>query len=393
MPESSGAFPRPAGELRGLSFSSFARFIDDPGPACADGTATFSVRGLSGRESSWLGHSIEADGQAFQGLFPPSERFVMLTPLAGSAGERNGAEAPESESPAAAGPRARAGDGSAPRPATRGAALEEINRKLKRRSRRLVKALLDLKARNSQMVADLNLAVELQKSLLPKSYPRQELASFTHRYIPMAMVGGDFFDIVDLPDDRIGVMVSDVSGHGVAPAFITAMIKSAFDYLVAIDWRPASVMTRLNAEFSKIIETEHYVTACYAVFDFGSMSCTYCNAGHPPQLLVRRGKDCVELESGDPIIGMLDDHEYSESSVPFAEGDVLCFYTDGVIEARSAEGLLFGVEGIKKSLGPRVDGSLDGMADGILKDLIAFMKDPNFEDDITILIGQALESL
>ncbi|MBU0928633.1 MAG: PP2C family protein-serine/threonine phosphatase [Spirochaetes bacterium] len=326
----------------------------------------------SGERIPHLVRRFEGASQPFSGLFPPSARFILASPLAAYASledmhERAGAQH-ERE-------------------------LEEINRKLKRRSRKLKKAIGILETRNRQMIADLNLAVELQKSLLPKSYPDSDLISFTHRYIPMAMVGGDFFDIVKLSDHEIGVMISDVSGHGVAPAFITALIKSSFDYLVAKESGPAAVISRLNEEFSKIIETDHYVTACFAVFDFDAMLCRYCNAGHPPQLLAHADGSFTELPANNPIIGMLDDYEYEEAEVQFAGGDVICFYTDGIMEARDGDDALFGVEGVKASVAAALNESLDGMADRLITDLIQFMKDPYFEDDITMLFGQVIESL
>lgn len=271
--------------------------------------------------------------------------------------------------------------------------LEALNAKLRRRSRRLRRALDILEAKNRQITADLNLAVELQKSLLPKRYPAEDLFSFTHRYIPMAMVGGDFFDIVALSDHEVGIMMSDVSGHGVAPAFITAMIKSSFDHIAQRGLGPAAVMGRINEDFSKIVETDHYVTACYAVFDFLSMSCRYCNAGHPPQLIARAQGGFTELEATSPIIGLAEDCEYEEAEVSFAGGDVVCFYTDGIIEARDASDRLFDVAGVKASLQASMSGSLEAMADGLVTDLIQFMKEPYFEDDITVLLGQAIESL
>jgi serine phosphatase RsbU (regulator of sigma subunit) len=326
----------------------------------------------SGERNPYMVRRFEGAGQPFSGLFPASERFVLASPLsvyASLEGMHERAIAEHSRE------------------------LEEMNRKLKRRSGRLKKAMAILETRNKQMIADLNLAVELQKSLLPKDYPDTDHISFTHRYIPMAMVGGDFFDIVKLSENEIGVMMSDVSGHGVAPAFITAMIKSSFDYLVGKEAGPAAVLSRLNDEFAKIIETDHYVTACFAVFDFGTMTCRYCNAGHPPQLIAHVDGSFTELPANNPIIGMLEDYEYEEAVVPFGGGDVICFYTDGVIEARAGDDSMFGVDGIKASVRAAMAESLDGMADKLITDLIQFMKDPYFEDDITMLFGQAIESL
>ena len=326
----------------------------------------------AGERTPYLVRRFEGADQPFARLFPASARFMLVSPLSAYAsleGLHERAVADHARE------------------------LETINLKLKRRSHRLKKAMAILETRNRQMIADLNLAVELQKSLLPKNYPDTDLVSFTHRYIPMAMVGGDFFDIVKLSESKIGVMISDVSGHGVAPAFITALIKSSFDYLVNREDGPAAVLSRLNDEFLKIIETDHYVTACYAVFDFDTMLCSYCNAGHPPQLLAHADGSFTEMEANNPIIGMLENYEYELATVPFSGGDTICFYTDGIIEARAGDDKLFGVEGVKASVTAAMAESLDGMADHLITDLIQFMKDPYFEDDITMLFGQVIESL
>lgn len=315
---------------------------------------------------------FEGPDHPYAVLFPGAIRFILGTPLSAYTALECGGEASDT---------------------LHARELETINLKLRRRAQKLKRDMEVLEARNNEIIQEMNLAVELQKSLLPKSYPDIDLVGFTHRYIPLAMVGGDFFDIVKLSDDLVGVMISDVSGHGLAPAFITAMLKSSFDYLISPDTGPAQVMTRLNEEFSKIIETDHYVTAFYAIFDFASMTCRYCNAGHPPQLLAHSDGSFTEMGPDNPIIGMLDSFGYSDKSVPFRNGDILCFYTDGVLEARAADGSLFGMDGIKRSVSRALNGALDDMADGMITDLIQYMKDPYFEDDITILLGQVIDSL
>ena len=326
----------------------------------------------SGTRQPFQVRRLEGPDHPYAVLFPGAARFILATPLSAytalECADQNSSALHAQE-------------------------LETINQKLRRRARKLKRDMEALEARTNEIIQEMNLAVELQKSLLPKSYPDIDLIGFTHRYIPLAMVGGDFFDIVKLSDDLVGIMISDVSGHGVAPAFITAMLKSSFDYLVSADTGPAEVMTRLNEEFSKIIDTDHYVTAFYAIFDFGTMTCRYCNAGHPPQLLAHTDGSFTEMGPDNPIIGMLDSFGYRDECVPFRNGDVLCFYTDGVLEARAADGTLFGLEGIKHSVAKAFNESLENMADGMITDLIHYMKDPYFEDDITILLGQVIDSL
>ena len=271
--------------------------------------------------------------------------------------------------------------------------LEAVNEKLKRQTHKLRKALEILESRNRQMIKELNLAVELQKSLLPKSYPDTPSAVFTHRYIPLAMVGGDFFALSRMEGDRVGVLIADVSGHGVAPAFITAMIRSLFDYLHPRELSPSVVIRRINEEFAKIVNTDHFVTAFYGIFDFEAMTCTYCGAGHPPQLIVHSDGGVTRMGSEDPIIGMLEDCEYHDHSVPLAGGDLLCFYTDGVQEARNSKDEMFGVRGIEETVIRHLNSDLEAVADALITGVIQFMKDPFFEDDITVVLGQVIESL
>jgi len=338
-----------------------------------DELAYFSAPGkLTGRGKPWQVHRFGSDDQPFSGLFNQATCYLLVTPLPAYASLENLHEQSMAD---------------------HNRELQAMNKKLRRRSHKLKEAMYILEQRNRQIINEMNLAVELQKSLLPKSYPATDLISFTHRYIPMAMVGGDFFDIKKLGEATVAIMMSDVSGHGVAPAFITAMIRSSFDYLVAPDRNPATVISLLNDEFSKIIDTDHYVTAFYAMFDFASMTCRYCNAGHPHQLLIHLDGSHTEMGANNPIIGMLDHYDYKDNVVPFEPGDLLCFFTDGIIEARDNQEQMFGTEGIVRSIREAKNGSLDDVADHLLTNLIQFMKDPYFEDDITILLGEVLENL
>lgn len=338
-----------------------------------DELAYFSAPGSpTPKGRPWQIYRYTAENHPFTGLFAKATHYILAIPLPAYASLENLQEQST---------------------ISHNRELQAINKKLRRRSHKLKEAMYILEQRNRQIINEMNLAVELQKSLLPKSYPATDLMSFTHRYIPMAMVGGDFFDIKKLGESTVAIMMSDVSGHGVAPAFITAMIRSSFDYLVAPDRSPAKVISLLNDEFSKIIDTDHYVTAFYAMFDFNTMRCHYCNAGHPQQLLIHADGSHTEMAANNPIIGMLDHFDYKDKAVPFAPGDLLCFFTDGIIEARDDKELMFGTEGIVRSIRESMHGSLDDVADHLLTNLIQFMKDPYFEDDITILIGEVLENL
>lgn len=266
-------------------------------------------------------------------------------------------------------------------------AYERAKKIIKKERRKFQEALYGLERRNKQSIREMNLAVEMQKSMLPRSYPNTQYFSCTHRYIPMAMVGGDYFDIFQIDEYRFGIMISDVSGHGIAPAFITAMIKSAFDYLKIKHTHPSTVIQSLNEEFSKVITTNHYVTAFYGILDFKKYSIEFCNAGHPGQLIAHVDGSFTEMKTlGNPMIGLMDDFNYRDTLAEFHPGDIFCFFTDGIIESRGANEKMFGIDGIKHVLLENSSFSLDIIADTILTELIQFMENPVFEDDITLFL-------
>ena len=243
------------------------------------------------------------------------------------------------------------------------------------------------------MVEEMRLASELQKSLLPRATPSQFPINVTHKYVPYQFIGGDFFDIVALDDTRMGLVIADASGHGVPAAFLTAMFKSAFSLFALEDPSPAVTMGKLNAEFIRTIHTDHYLTAFYAVIDTETMRCTYCNAGHPKQLLLRRDGTVSELTSMGFLLGSIDAAQYGDESIRLAPGDRIVLFTDGVIETNNGEQEQFGRQRIADVLVDNPNSSIEDLSNSILSELVMFMEQPVFGDDVTILIAEVMESL
>lgn len=264
---------------------------------------------------------------------------------------------------------------------------------LEAQAKQLKGALETLEKRNSQILKEMNLASELQKSLLPKEFPRDLPVEFAHKYIPLSTIGGDFFDVVRVDERHVGVIITDVSGHGVAPAFITAMFKSAFNHFAPRETSPAKVIARLNLEFSRMIRTEHYLTAFYAIIDTESLACRICNAGHPNQLLVKADGKAYELGTQGFFIGMFERTAYQDRAIRLGPGDTLCFFTDGIVETHDAAGAQFGRQGILRSMRNSRALSLEATTNALVSDLIQFMKGPSLEDDITFLCAKIVESI
>lgn len=151
-------------------------------------------------------------------------------------------------------------------------------RRLRQRTAELSFALHEVEERNYQLTEDLLLASDVPRSLLPRQLAKDHL-NVAYLYVPCTYLGGDFYDPVAVDDRRIG---ADVSGHGSAAALITAMFKFLFSQAATGKDDPVAVLTRLNEQITQLIQTEHFLTAFYAVIDTVTLECRFCSAGHPP---------------------------------------------------------------------------------------------------------------
>lgn len=202
-------------------------------------------------------------------------------------------------------------------------------------------------ARRFQLEQDA--ADTMRHSLLPPpQYEAPDLEIGTH-YEPLAFdagrIGGDYYDLLALPDGRIAVSIADVCGKGMQAAVRTALIKyTVRSYAVEDPW-PMQVLNRANAAVAAQEEDpERFTTLAYALLDPRAGSLSLAAAGHPPALLYRAASGrCVCLSAGGAALGVLPEARYEEVLESFEPGDVLLLYTDGVLEARH-EGEEFGLE-------------------------------------------------
>jgi serine phosphatase RsbU (regulator of sigma subunit) len=271
--------------------------------------------------------------------------------------------------------------------------LATANELLVSQEKELKETLARLDGVNRELVDELNLASELQKSLLPRSYPSDIPLEFAHKFIPLNSIGGDFFDVLRLDARTLGMVIADVSGHGVGPALVTALLKSSFGLHCRGLRSPAAIMTALNEELENVLITGHYVTAFAALIDTESLELRYCSAGHPNQLLIKANGESHELATMGFLLGMMANMDYEEKSLILDPGDSLVLFTDGVIESPDMEGRFFGREGILRSVSSRRGSSVDELSDGLLTDLLSWTQGTEASDDITILMTQVIESL
>ncbi|HXH66355.1 MAG TPA: PP2C family protein-serine/threonine phosphatase [Candidatus Limnocylindrales bacterium] len=187
---------------------------------------------------------------------------------------------------------------------------------------------------------ELAIAREIQSSILPSSNPELASLRITTAYRPMTAVAGDFYEFIPIDRHRIGVLVADVSGHGVPAALIAAMLKIAMQSVVPCAHNPREVLGGLNRTLYGQ-SRDQFVTAAYLFIDTQNHKALYSAAGHPPLLLSRGGR-LERIESNGLVFGVAPDLDYPVHDMPIHSGDRFLLYTDGVIEPENAKGEAFG---------------------------------------------------
>ena len=191
--------------------------------------------------------------------------------------------------------------------------------------------------------SEMQQAWQIQSGLLPQAIPQLPGLTVAACYRPMRAVAGDFYAFELLPDGRLGVLVGDVSGHGVPAALVASMLKTALVMNRDFSSRPAELMARMNRALCGEIGGQ-FVTAAYAVFDREQKTLTYAGAGHPPLLKVSARQDPTRLEENGLPLGLFAHAVYSEGVASLVSGDRVLLYSDGLVEAPNAADEQFGAD-------------------------------------------------
>ena len=196
---------------------------------------------------------------------------------------------------------------------------------------------------------ELEIARRIQTSILPEGMPDLSGVTIAAQYVPMSQVAGDFYDFLVIDHQRVGVLIADVSGHGVPAALVASMVKVAIAAQAEHADDPARVMTGLNTVLSGKLQGQ-FVTAAYLFLDLESGTGRYSAAGHPPLLHYRAADQTIDdvVENG-LILGVMPFASYETRALALGSGDRLLLYTDGVLEA-DRRGEEFGADRVKETL-------------------------------------------
>jgi serine phosphatase RsbU (regulator of sigma subunit) len=231
---------------------------------------------------------------------------------------------------------------------------------------------------------ELMLARSIQQASLPEEVPQLEGWQISPYYRPAREVGGDFYDFIEIDDERLGIVLGDATGKGVPAALVMASTRSMLRAVAqASNYSPADVLGRVNDSLVADIPPNMFVTCFYAILDPKSASLSYANAGHDLPY-VRRGGDCEELMARGMPLGLMPGMSYEEKEIAFDAGEVAFFYTDGLVEAHAPDGEMFGFPRLRALIAEHAE--KESLEEALLGELYFFVGEGwEQEDDITLL--------
>ena len=234
---------------------------------------------------------------------------------------------------------------------------------------------------------ELDVASKMQQAILPARFPEGDGFEVYGNMVPARNVGGDFFDVINLENGRLGLAVADVSDKGVPAALFMMSSRTLLKGSAIGRGTPGAVLSEVNDLLNEDNETVMFVTILYAVFDPGSGVLTYANGGHSNPLLVHADGSSYELPlTGGIALGVMPELTYKEDSVDLQPGDTLILYTDGVSEAMNPVGEEFGVDRLRAIFADQPPTSARMANEVILEAVAEFADGTPQSDDVTCLV-------
>lgn len=251
----------------------------------------------------------------------------------------------------------------------------------------------ELRRKNVALEEELAMARELQLAMLPQSFPKflregREAVRFHHFFQPSAAVSGDFFDVYQIAEDRVGIFICDVMGHGVRASLVAATARALVEEMTAKQLSPEALLGGLNSALRSILRHNSspiFVTACYLVADLSTGELIFANAGHPRPILVRADRSGPLEGKGGPVLGLFDEAVYERCVCQLSPRDTLLIFTDGLFEVESAEDEIYDYSRLLGAVESRRGLPMKDLCQGIIEEVQQFSANREFSDDVCLV--------
>lgn len=238
-----------------------------------------------------------------------------------------------------------------------------------------------------RMAHELEIASDLQQQLLPKSFPQADHFTVAGTNVACLSVGGDYYDVLDVPGGRHGFVVADVAGKGISAALLASMLQGIVSTAAAIDLTPDIVSARINKYLFERSSIERYATLFYGTLDSNG-NFDYINAGHVPPLVRTASGQVYPLSSESFPLGMFDFAEFHTCKAHLSPGDIVLIYTDGFTEAVNEQGEFFGEQRLRDQLKQFQGAAVEDLLEDVQAGVRVFTGGAPQNDDMTLLAFQ-----
>ncbi len=233
---------------------------------------------------------------------------------------------------------------------------------------------------------ELQIASQMQQSILPSKFPEGDEFKFFGYMKPARNVGGDFYDVIPLPDNTIAMAIADVSDKGVPAALFMMSSRTTLKGAALSKGDPAVVLREANELLIEDNDAEMFVTLIYGVIDLEAGLFTYANGGHNPPILSRSDGTADYINhTGGIALGMFSGFSFETKRISLNEGDTIIFYTDGITEAMDSQGELYGEGRLLDTVKKALKHNRDGFIDEIVRSVHEFSHEVPQTDDMTCL--------
>ncbi|MEP7134982.1 MAG: SpoIIE family protein phosphatase [Chloroflexota bacterium] len=269
-------------------------------------------------------------------------------------------------------------------------------RGLTEKNRQLQAAYDELKAAQEQLIEkerlerELKVAAEIQLSILPDVLPSHPDYDFGGRILPARQVGGDFYDVFELGNNKLGVLIGDVADKGVPSAIFMARAHALIIAEADRAASPGEVLRMVNKHITRLEKSTQFVTALYGVLDTTTREFSYARAGHEPPLLLEADGTVRRLPHQPGMaLGLWENIALDEYSLVLPKGSLLMMFTDGMTDCRNPKGEPFGLERIKSTMTELRDNTAQGGCDQLFDTLMEYQNGSKQDDDVTLVAVHA----